>query len=149
MPSGFKGQYNHNIDAKGRLIIPNKLRGDLGDSFVLTRGLDGCLYGFPNDEWKIFEDNLRKISGASGDGRKVKEYFMANAQDMEFDSQGRIIIPPHLRNFAKLTKEVAIVGNLEKIEIWDAAIWTSRQTSIEENVEDILENMSGLGAAFF
>ncbi len=148
MPSGFKGQFNHSIDAKGRLIIPTKLRGGLGESFVLTKGLDGCLYGYPNDEWQNFEENLRKISNSNKNGRKLKEYFVAGAIDCEFDTQGRIIIPSYLRDAANLKKDVAIIGNIEKIEIWDVDTWEARKTSIEEDMDSIIDEMSDLGVIF-
>lgn len=148
MPRGLKGQFNHSIDAKGRLIIPTKLRDQLGTSFVLTKGLDGCLYGYPNEEWEEFEANLRKLPNSNKQARKVKDYFVAKAIDCELDSQGRIVIPQYLRDAANLTKDVAIVGNIEKIQIWDLDTWNERNASIEEDMDDIVDSLSDLGIDF-
>ncbi len=148
MSRGLKGQFNHSIDAKGRLIIPTKLREQLGNSFVLTKGLDGCLYGYPNDAWEEFENNLKKLPNSNKQTRKVKDYFVAKAIDCELDSQGRIVIPQYLRDAANLTKDVAVVGNIEKIQIWDLETWNERNASIEEDMDDIVDSLSDLGIDF-
>ena len=148
MPRGLKGQFNHSIDTKGRLIIPNKLREQLGESFVLTYGLDGCLYGYPDAEWEEFEGKLRKLSNSNKNARQLKDYFVAKAIDCELDSQGRIVIPQYLRDAAHLKKDVVVVGSIEKIEIWDLEIWNARHAEIEENLDEIVSNLADLGIEF-
>ncbi len=143
--SGLKGQFNHSVDAKGRLIIPTKLREQLGDTFVITKGLDGCLYGYPDDEWAEFEGKLRKLPMLNKRARQTKDFFMAGAVDCELDSQGRILLPQILRDFAHITKEVAIVGNIERIEIWDLDTWNQRSVEIAENMDEIVEDLDALG----
>lgn len=148
MSNGLKGQYNHSIDVKGRLIVPSKLREQLGDIFVVTKGLDGCLFGYPNTEWEIFEEKLRKLPIQNKKARQTKHFFIAGATDCEVDTQGRILLPAVLREFAGLTKEVAIVGNGERIEIWDKAKWDTCSNDIAENMDDIVEELDELGIEF-
>lgn len=148
MSGGLKGQFNHSIDAKGRMIVPNKLRDKLGESFVITKGLDGCLYGYPEAEWEAFEDKIRTLPMQNKKAREVKSFFISSAIECELDGQGRILIPQNLRNFAHLTKEVAVVGNLERIEIWDIETWNQRSEQIAENMDDIVEDLEELGIVF-
>ena len=148
MSSGLKGQFNHSVDAKGRLIIPTKLREQLGETFVVTKGLDGCLYGYPNDEWDLFEEKLKRLPIQNKKARQTKHFFIAGATDCELDSQGRILLPQVLRDFAGITKEVAVVGNVERIEIWDREKWDNRNLEIAENMDDIVEDLEELGIEF-
>lgn len=148
MSSGLKGQFNHSVDAKGRLIIPTKLREQLGDTFVVTKGLDGCLYGYPDQEWDEFQTKLRKLPTLNKRARQTKDFFVAGAVDCELDSQGRILLPQILRDFAGITKEVAIVGNIERIEIWDMEAWNKRNLEIAENMDEIVEDLEALGIEF-
>lgn len=145
MSGGLKGQFNHSIDAKGRLIIPTKLREALGETFVITKGLDGCLYGYPQEDWAEFEEKLKKLPMLNKRARQTKDFFMAGAADCELDSQGRILLPQILRDFAGITKEVAIVGNIERIEIWDLDTWNQRSIEIAENMDEIVEDLDALG----
>ena len=114
----FMGEYNHTIDAKGRLIIPAKFREPLGEEFVLTRGLDGCLYIYPMDEWEAFEEKLRALPLTNKDARAFSRFFVAGATTCELDKQGRILVPATLREFAGLNKDVVLTGNLTRIEVW-------------------------------
>ena len=93
MSKGLKGEYNHSVDSKGRMIVPSKLREQLGLSFVVTRGMDGCLFAYPNDEWEIFEGKLRQLPMTNENSRKFKRFFQAGAADCEVDNQGRILLP--------------------------------------------------------
>ena len=115
------GQSKHNIDSKGRIIIPNKFRDSLGETFILTQGLDNCISVYPMEEWEIKEKALEALPEAQG--RKIKRFFFANAEEVSSDSQGRIIIPSRLREYAGLKKEVYITGAGNKAEIWSAENW--------------------------
>ena len=119
----FMGEYSHNIDAKGRMIVPSKFREQLGDEFVVTKGLDGCLFVYPNEEWQNIEEKFRNVPLTSKDARKFSRFFFAGATTCEVDKQGRILLPAVLREFAGLEKEVVSVGVLKRIEIWDKNTW--------------------------
>ena len=114
----FMGEYSHTIDAKGRLIIPSKFREQLGEEFVLTKGLDGCLSIYPNDEWAAFEEKLRALPLTNKNARTFSRFFVAGATSCELDKQGRILVPATLREFAGLEKDVVLTGNINRIEIW-------------------------------
>lgn len=139
----FMGEYNHTIDTKGRLIIPSKFREALGDTFVVTKGLDGCLFVYDNAEWTAFEEKLRALPMTSADSRKFVRFFLAGAAEVEVDKQGRILLPAVLREFAGLDKDVVLVGVASRIEIWNREKW--EETSAYDDMEDIAEHMSGLG----
>ena len=119
----FMGEYNHTIDAKGRLIIPSRFRDLLGEEFVLTRGLDGCLSIYPMDEWAAFEEKLRALPLTNKDARTFSRFFVAGATNCELDKQGRILVPQTLREFAGLEKDVVLTGNLNRIEVWSKEKW--------------------------
>ena len=139
------GEFNHSIDAKGRLIIPSKFRENLGENFVITKGLDGCLFLYPDSEWKIFEEKLRTLPLTNKDARIFTRFFLGSAVDGGLDKQGRVLISSALRNFAHLEKEVVLVGVLDRVEIWDKAKWEENNTVIEDNMDDIASHMEELG----
>lgn len=141
----FMGEYNHSIDAKGRVIVPAKFRETLGDEFVVTLGLDGCLFVYPNEEWLNFVSELKNLPG-SKEARQLQRYFMAGAASCEVDKQGRILIPTKLRVQAGLEKEVVFVGVLSKIEIWSKERWEANNTY--DNMDEIAEHMSEFGLSF-
>ncbi|GAA4655106.1 division/cell wall cluster transcriptional repressor MraZ [Anaerocolumna aminovalerica] len=141
----FMGEYNHTIDAKGRIIVPSKFREALGDEFVVTGGLDGCLFVYPNDEWMEFIAQLKNLPG-SKDARQLQRYFMAGAASCEVDKQGRILIPNKLRESAALEKDIVFVGVLNKIEIWSKERWESNNGY--GDMDQIAEHMSELGLSF-
>ena len=114
----FMGEYNHTIDAKGRLIVPAKFREILGDNFIVTKGLDGCLFVYPNDEWTRFEEKLKSLPLTNKNARQFTRFFLAGAAACEVDKQGRILLPQVLREFASLEKDVVLVGVASRIEIW-------------------------------
>ena len=101
----FMGEYNHTIDAKGRLIIPSKFREVLGDEFVVTKGMDGCLFVFDDPEWQAFEEKLRALPMIDKEARQFTRFFLAGAASVEVDKQGRILLPAVLREFAGITKD--------------------------------------------
>lgn len=140
----FMGEYNHTIDAKGRIIIPSKFREALGDNFVVTQGLDGCLFVYPNDEWMSFVAELKNLPG-NKDARQLQRYFLAGAAECEVDKQGRILIPGKLREQAGLDKDVVFVGVLSKIEIWSKERWESNSYG---NMDEIADHMSEFGLSF-
>ncbi len=139
------GEFNHSIDTKGRLIIPSKFRDILGEDFVITKGLDGCLFLYPNNEWKIFEEKLRTLPLTNKNARTFTRYFLGSAVDGGLDKQGRVLISSALREFAGLEKEVVLVGVLERVEIWDKAKWDECNAVVEDNMDDIASQMEELG----
>lgn len=145
MKSMFMGTYDHSIDTKGRVIVPAKFREPLGDSFVVTLGLDGCLFGYPEEEWMDFVKQLKELPGTK-EARKLQRYFMAGAAPCDVDKQGRILIPSKLREAAGLEKDIVFVGVMSKIEIWSKARWDENDDF--ENVDEIAEHMSEFGLSF-
>ena len=139
----FMGEYNHTIDAKGRLIVPSKFRDALGDEFVITKGLDGCLFVYDNKEWTAFEEKLKSLFLTNKDARQFVRFFLAGAANVEVDKQGRILVPANLREFAKLSKDVVLVGVASRIEIWSKEIWESSESF--DDMEEIAEHMADLG----
>ena len=139
----FMGEYNHTIDAKGRLIVPSKFREQLGNEFVVTKGLDGCLFVYSNEEWKHIEEKFREIPLTTKDARKFSRFFFAGAASCEVDKQGRILLPANLREYAGIEKEVVSVGVLSRVEIWSKDRW--EEASEYDDMDDIAEHMSELG----
>lgn len=137
------GEYEHSLDAKGRLIMPSKLRDDIGEKFIITKGLDGCLFAFSIEEWKNFEQKLRTLPISNKDARAFSRFFFAGAIDCEFDKQGRFLISSNLREFAGLVKDVIIVGMDSRIEIWSKEKWEKCGEDI--SADDIAEKMEMLG----
>ena len=139
----FMSEYNHSIDAKGRMIVPAKFREALGNDFIVTQGLDGCLFVFPNSEWQVFEEKLRSLPVSNKDARKFSRFFLAGAAQVELDGQGRILLPAVLRNFAGLEKDAVVVGVGSRVEIWDKSRW-EENTSFDD-MDEIAEHMADLG----
>ena len=138
----FMGEYNHIIDAKGHLIIPARFRELLGEEFILTKGLDGCLSIYPMDAWEAFETKLRALPLTNKNARTFTRFFVAGATNCELDRQGRILVPQTLREFAGLEKEVVLTGNLDRIEIWSKEKWSENcnyddMDSIAESMQDM------------
>lgn len=139
----FMGEYQHSVDAKGRLIIPSKFREALGNTFVITRGLDNCLFGYPMDEWRKLEEKLKDLPMTKKDARAFARFFFSGATEVELDKQGRINIPSNLATYAKLEKECVILGVSTKIEIWSKELWEEYFNKAEESFNDIAENLIG------
>ncbi len=139
----FMGEYSHSVDAKGRLIVPAKFREQLGEEFVVTKGLDGCLFVYPQEEWHHIEEKFREVPLTTKDARKFSRFFFAGAAGCEVDKQGRILIPGNLREFAQLEKDVVLVGVLSRIEIWSKAKWEESNTY--DDMDEIAEHMADLG----
>ncbi len=141
----FMGEYNHTIDAKGRLIVPVKFREALGDSFVVTQGFDGCLFAYDNAEWQQFEEKIKQLPLTNKNARQFARFFLAGAAECEVDKQGRILIPSNLREYAGLVKDVVLVGVASHIEIWDKAAYTAAMDSDAMDMDEIAANMESLG----
>ena len=139
----FMGEYNHIIDAKGRLIIPARFRELLGEESILTKGLDGCLSIYPMDAWEAFETKLRALPLTNKNARTFTRFFVAGATNCELDRQGRILVPQTLREFAGLEKEVVLTGNLDRIEIWSKEKWS--ENCNYDDMDSIAESMQDMG----
>ncbi|GGI14438.1 division/cell wall cluster transcriptional repressor MraZ [Bacillus sp. JJ664] len=139
----FIGEYQHNIDVKGRLIIPSKFRDKLGETFIVTRGLDQCLFGYSMAEWSVIEDKLRTLPLTKKDARAFTRFFFSGAMECEMDKMGRINIAPTLRGYAKLEKECVVVGVTNRIEIWDQTTWNTYMNESEESFGELAENLIG------
>lgn len=139
----FMGEYQHNVDPKGRLIIPSKFREHLEDCFVLTRGLDNCLFGYPMNEWRKLEEKLKELPVTKKDARAFTRFFFSGATEVEIDKQGRINIPSNLRSYAKMDKECIVLGVSNRLEIWAKDAWDNYFEESEDSFNDIAENMIG------
>lgn len=139
----YTGEYNHSIDTKGRLIVPSRFREELGDKFMITKGLDGCLYVYDNIQWASFQQKLTAMPNNSKNIRDLKRYFLGGATPLEIDKQGRALLPQNLRNCAGIIKDVVLIGVGEKIEVWAKEVWEGE--SAENSMEDIADKMSELG----
>lgn len=137
------GEYEHSLDAKGRLIMPAKLREGIGEKFIVTKGLDGCLFAFSLEEWANFEQKLRTLPISNKDARAFSRFFFAGAVECEIDKQGRFLISSNLRDFAEFIKDVIIVGMDSRIEIWSKEKWQTCGSDI--SADDIADKMEMLG----
>lgn len=140
----FIGEYTHTIDEKGRLIMPSKFREELGLNFIVTKGLDGCLFVYSKTEWTNLEEKLKTLPFTSRDARAFNRFLFAGAIECEIDKQGRILISQTLRDSAKLTKDVIIIGVGTRLEIWSKDVWDNYCNNEEVSPEDIAEKMSDL-----
>lgn len=139
------GEYNHTIDAKGRFIIPAKFRETLGDKFIVTKGLDGCLFVYPKSEWSSFEEKLKVLPLTNKDARQFTRFFLAGAAACEVDKQGRILLPQVLRDFAQLEKEIVLIGVASRVEIWSKINWEQSMSTYNDDMNEIAEKMESLG----
>ncbi len=140
----FMGEYNHTLDVKGRLIIPSKYREDLGEEFVISRGMDGCLFVYSNPAWEAMEQKLVSLPTLTNkDARFFARFFLSGASTVEVDKQGRILLPAHLREFAGLDKDVVLVGAGNRIEIWSKDKWND--INQDGDMDSIAETMEGMG----
>ncbi|GEL07290.1 division/cell wall cluster transcriptional repressor MraZ [Salisediminibacterium halotolerans] len=137
----FMGEYHHNIDDKGRLIIPAKFRDGLGSAFVITRGMDQCLFVYPMEEWKQLEEKLKSLPFTKKDARAFTRFFFSGAMECELDKQGRASIAQTLRSYAELEKECVVIGVSNRVEIWSKPIWESYFADSEESFSEIAESM--------
>lgn len=142
MTKGMKGESNHTLDAKGRLIIPTRLRMGLGDNFVLCQGMDHNIYAYPESEWEAFSEKLNALPISNITARRFKSFFQGSAFDCEVDGQYRIVIPQKLRTWANIDKEVVLVGNGSVAEIWDKASWEEFNSVDNMDINEIAMEVS-------
>ncbi|NLP14019.1 MAG: division/cell wall cluster transcriptional repressor MraZ [Clostridium sp.] len=141
----FYGEYQHSVDTKGRVIIPSKFRDGLGEKFILTKGLDNCLFAYSSEEWTNLETKLRSLPFTDKDVRAFVRFFFAGATECELDKQGRILIPQNLREYASLEKDVYIIGVSTRVEVWDKGKWENYSGDENMSAESIAEKMAMLG----
>ncbi len=141
----FIGEYEHTVDIKGRIIMPSKLRENIGEKFIITKGLDKCLFAYSKSEWANFEEKLKTLPLTNKNARDFVRFFLSGAVDCEIDKQGRFLVPANLRTYANIDKEIVIIGVGTRLEIWNKESWT--KYSSEENIsaDEIAENMTMLG----
>lgn len=137
----FMGEYKHNTDEKGRMIMPAKFRDSLGESFVVTRGLDQCLFVYPLTEWHILEEKIKKLPLTKKDARAFTRFFFSGATECEIDKQGRINLPAPLLKYAQIEKACAVIGVSNRVEIWSEANWEEYMDESESTFTEITENM--------
>ncbi|MBW6441031.1 division/cell wall cluster transcriptional repressor MraZ [Patescibacteria group bacterium] len=141
----FIGEYNHNLDEKGRLAIPVKFRDKLKKGAVVTRGLDGCLFLYTLEEWKILAEKLSNLPISQSNTRAFARLMLAGAMDVQLDKQGRIILPDYLRKYAGLIKKIIIGGLYNRLEIWNEEAWEKYKSKTEKDSGDIAEKLGELG----
>lgn len=137
----FMGEYQHSIDEKGRLIIPAKFRESLGASFVITRGLDNCLFVYPKSEWAVLEQKLKSLPLMKADARAFTRFFFSGATESELDKQGRVNIAKNLAQYAKLEKDCVVIGVSNRVEIWSREIWENYFQTSEQSFNEIAEKL--------
>ena len=135
------GQYDHTIDAKGRIIIPAKFREQIGDDFIITKGLDHQLFVYAPDEWNLFEAKLRALPISNPQARKLSRFFLVGASDVTVDKQGRITLPMQLREFAGITKDVLLAGVGNHLEIWNPDRYNELNTY--EDMDEVAMSLEG------
>ncbi|MCK9217587.1 MAG: division/cell wall cluster transcriptional repressor MraZ [Firmicutes bacterium] len=141
----FIGEYKHTLDSKNRVSMPAKFRDDFGGSFVMTKGLDNCLFIYPIEEWENIERKLKDIPMTNKDARAFVRFFFAGATECEIDKQGRTLIPSNLKEFAKIDKDVVIIGVSTRVEIWSLEEWNRFNSDANITYEEVAEKMSQLG----
>ena len=139
------GEYEHSLDVKGRLIMPSKLREDVGEKFIITKGLDGCLFVFSQSEWIKFEEKLKTLPLSNKNARDFVRFFLSGATECEIDKQGRFLIASNLREYANMEKDVVIIGVGTRLEIWNKDKWKNYNSDENISADEIAENMTMLG----
>lgn len=137
----FMGEYQHNIDPKGRLFIPVKYREDLGEAFVVTKGLDNCLFVYSMTEWNKLEAKLKGLPFTKADTRAFTRLFFSGAMECGLDKQGRILLPANLREYAKLDKDAVVIGVSSRVEIWSKELWANYNEQSGEEYESLAEKL--------
>lgn len=137
----FMGQFQHALDPKGRLTIPARFRELLGDTFILTKGLDRCLFVYPKDEWAVLEQKLKSLPFTQKDARAFIRFFFSGAVEIEMDKQGRILVPPQLRDYAGIDRDIIIIGVSNRAEIWSVEEWEAYSRQASASYEEIAEKL--------
>ncbi|HBG81652.1 TPA: cell division/cell wall cluster transcriptional repressor MraZ [candidate division CPR2 bacterium] len=141
----FIGEYQHNIDDKGRLAVPSKFRASLAGGAVVTRGLDSCLFLYTKDEWQKLAERLSELPISQASARAFSRLMLAGAMEVDIDKQGRIILPAYLRDYAGVVKEVVVAGLFNRIEIWSQDKWGAYKAETEKESNEIAEHLGNLG----
>ncbi|NCN52286.1 division/cell wall cluster transcriptional repressor MraZ [Candidatus Parcubacteria bacterium] len=139
------GEYTHSIDAKKRLSLPSKWRTELGKKLIVTRGLDNCLFVYPQKEWNRISDKIGQLPFGQADTRGFNRFFLSGAVEVEVDSVGRILVPDFLKEFASLTSKVVFAGIHDRVEIWDEKKWTDYKRKIEKQADALAEKLGEIG----
>lgn len=140
----FMGEYQHTLDDKGRVIVPSKFREGLGETFVMTRGLDQCLFVYPQSEWEILEAKLKSLPMTRADARSFVRFFFSGATECEIDRQGRTVIPTLLRDYAHLERDVVVLGVSNRVEIWDKGSWQTYAEGAADSFAETAEKLVDL-----
>ncbi|MBS7262230.1 MAG: division/cell wall cluster transcriptional repressor MraZ [Eubacteriales bacterium] len=141
----FKGSYEHTMDDKGRVRVPNKFREELGESFTITRGIGQCLFVFPQKEWENFAEKLRALPLTDKKAQTFLRVLLASANDCEVDKQGRVLLPPLLRRHAQITEDVVFIGAASRVEIWSKELWDEYTAGANEEFEESLTELATFG----
>jgi len=141
----FLGDYQHTLDAKGRVSLPAKFRAEMTGKLVIAKGFEDCLYVYPADEYNHFVEGL--LTGEDFDPRmrRIRRFFTSGAVEAELDSAGRISLPPVLREYAGIKKDIAVTGNGTRIELWDAEAWNAYNGEDEGSIEDLAKELAADG----
>ena len=139
--SMFIGEYHHSVDDKGRLIIPSKFRDELGTKFIITRGIENCLFVYSMESWEKIVNKLETLPFTKKDARAFIRFFLSGDSEAEFDKQGRINITSPLISYANITKECVVIGTGDRLEIWSEESWNDFFTSAKDSMSDIAENL--------
>ena len=137
----FMGEFHHNIDDKARLVVPSKFRVELGDTFIVTRGLEGCLFVYSKEEWERLVEKLRKLQFTKKDARAFLRFFLSGAVEACFDKQGRVALPQPLVSYANIEKECVIIGVNDRLEIWSESKFNTLLEENYDNISDIAEDL--------
>ena len=141
----FIGEYEHTVDVKGRIIMPSKLRENIGEKFIITKGLDKCLFAYSKSEWANFEEKLKTLPLTNKNARDFVRFFLSGAVECEIDKQGRFLVPANLRTYANIDKAIVIIGVGTRLEIWNKESWTNYSSEENISADEIAENMTMLG----
>ena len=141
----FIGEFQHNLDIKGRMAVPAKFRQKISGGAIITRGLDHCLFVFTNQEWEVMAQKLDTLPLVKSDSRAFSRLMLAGAAEVDLDKQGRILIPDYLREYAELKKQVTVTGVNKRFEVWDAESWKQYKSKTESASDEIAEKLSELG----
>ena len=141
----FIGEYYYNLDAKGRMAIPSKIRNQVGETLIITRGLDSCLFLYEKKDWEQLAEKIKNLPLSQANSRAFARLMLAGAMEVAIDGQGRILIPDYLRNYADLKKKIVLVGVYDRLEIWDEDNWNTYKNKTERESSEIAENLSQLG----
>jgi MraZ protein len=141
----FLGEYQHNLDLKGRMALPAKFRSELKKGAIITRGIDECLFVFGKNEWQKLADKLVALPLTQSNSRAFVRLMMAGAAEAPIDSQGRVLIPDYLKKYARLNREAIVIGLYSRVEIWDKRVWEKYKYRTEKQSERIAEQLKELG----